>query len=1334
MPKSISASGVRENPHHAASNRTHNNDWKGRKAGQKPESWSSLQGKQQGEENRIVEDVFRLRHNPEAQKQYREYLQAKGHPRQMPARMDPFPETGPNSKIFENGTLSGKTAKRLFSWDGLKAALYGHGKWHQAYHGLKSTFTSPEMLSGEDISILNPAVYNQHVKIPTAETQGQPDSHAGCQPEPKKSAAWERPLEFQKPSGGTSSDVQPKTQAPIETKQEKSVERKWNLPLPGASASQRREWSDYADENELELRPIHQERITQQNAVAKEATREFQTQQFNTTDPSSRVMQPVASGRERQSPTEIRNEMNIGTASFQDSGAVTNSSLPIVQDHIHTHSDQMIEKIWNLTITRDHDLTGQNHHHRVRHRGDKLNQLDREIGRHINRWVKAVCEEYIKTQQQASVSVEKCDGGVAKQIVRESVLRHLIKKDPEVEQLSKAEQNLKVSQFLVNSAYRLGRRPGLQKRQWVFKPLQEANKPLLDSALQDVQNAFRNSTGVEPSTTTIPSTTESHNSTIASGNKPLQTAHSTLLDSAEQFEVIPPFRSNETWKNIMEQKLSNFKNLTQGSQFTEEGASTRLSGTLSLIRYSIEKWEQGAWEDFGSPLQTISAHIQSWFINLRADYRRNQAQQPDQLSAKCDEVCTAELVRNDVEHYLIQQDPNVANQTKQEKDILISKFLVDLAYTPLHENIIAKYQEQLKNGTVAEARQLIQQTADEQWQLEELFTDSRDQNIFRNAYLDEYAPFLNIPDINQIGNFTYGSSEHVHAVVGMKLSEKFGINVTDSKTCICVAEQIDRFLYNMTPGAEKDKLVANLKIIYALVNGDIKGYGPEIQQSISGSDIDAKEEFMIELISNNTNTNISPYIQKLEKIKEALIKVRSEVKQFFTLRDFLSKKLETHTDVICGRQYTTAEGENYFEEQHYTGVVSDIVVNHFAQNEHPNRADEFYCKISGEKYTQADAYKEYAQNLRDSLSDLIRIQKKDLLLSIQLLFGNDNWAPTTVYVPKASIRQQPSWMRRTAFFPQQSSRYLEPKGNVIKVSNGDESRLLFAAENEVGFTKLTILSEKDANSYILSNKKTFFDTQSQEPIQVWVEPLIGTPDAICQQVLKNTQFARKVDEEANRLLQTFHHPPLWRYFVGFAPFGSCVLRALDAAEVTNSLDRSQLENILNDLGCAIDVGFALQPIAKGVKSLASTGIKTGSALAKLPETVSYTWKMRRFFSKPLPLIELRRAIKSEKIVMQARKNFIAGINDPDPIGFRTSHALSYRAYLYTAAESIRDILLPALPIDPRAGRLDHLATKVTLGRTILGAGLYCKAVSESQANSLDESSLPFLNVTHPNEK
>lgn len=275
-PQSVSQAHIRNNPPNEMSNSTHNNNWKEqRRAGQKSESWISLQAKQQAEENRVVEAAFQWR-------------MEKGYPRQeVPERIEPFPERAPDSNIFEKGFLSLETVKRLASWKGLKTAFYWSVKGLQAFHDVKSNFT-PNTLSGRDISPLNPTVHDQYVKIPTAETKGQPDSHAGSQLEPKKAPTWERSLESQKPLNGTSPDIPSKIQAP-QTKQEQPVKKKWNLPLcDTVDGLPRREWSDYVDEDELELRQRHQNLIIdQQNAVAREATEEFQAQQFNTTAPTT---------------------------------------------------------------------------------------------------------------------------------------------------------------------------------------------------------------------------------------------------------------------------------------------------------------------------------------------------------------------------------------------------------------------------------------------------------------------------------------------------------------------------------------------------------------------------------------------------------------------------------------------------------------------------------------------------------------------------------------------------------------------------------------------------------------------------------------------------------------------------------------------------------------------------------------------------------------------------------------------------------------------------------------------------------------------------------------
>jgi len=1155
----------------------------------------------------------------------------KGYPRQelpVPERMEPFPEKAPNSNIFEKGFLSSKTVKRLASWKGLKTLFYWSVKGLQAYHDVKPNFI-PKTLGGRDISPLNPTAYDQHVKIPTAETKGQPDSHAGSQLEPKTATtAWEPPLESQKPSNGTS--VPPKIQSP-QPKQERHDKKKWNLPLSDTVAgTPRREWSDYEDEHEWELRQRHDDLIAQQNAVAREATEEFQAQQVNTTAPTRAIMQHVVQNQEGEPSSKIKNRTDAGT--FQSSGVVANASFPIPQDH-NTAADQIVETIYShvmerATIERA-NLTGRPNHHRVRHAEGKLIHVNREIGREFNRWIKAECREYITIQQQAGIPPEKCDARMAKRFVRERLLRHLIQEDPSIGQLSKEEQNLRISQEIVGWAYVLKECPEMpQRRTWFFKPLQKANKPLVVSAARDVWQASCNSTTVEPSKTSIsPTTTQSHNSTISSGNETLhtthQTTHSTPFNSTEP--VILPSQNNATGTSIMEQRLSNFKNLTQGVQFTEGGTSSRLSGTLALIKHTVEKWEQGDWEESGdSPLQAISTHLQHWILNLRRDYLPKQAQQQGQPSAECDVACTAELVREDVEGYLIKWDPSVAELSEQEKDILISKFIVDLAYTPLHENIISKYQERLKNGTLEEAYQCIQDVANEQWQFERDFTYPDDQLIFADAFLKLHAPFVHSIDLNHMGNVIYNSDDHVNELVGQYLASAANISL-DNNTGLAFYEQLDANLAHMEPGLEKDRIAATMAWVRALINAQISGRDEEIANNLKGDDSDAQLKFVKKLIEEDMSA--SPQMKAMseyQKNRQTLLSQIQSIPEFGAYIDAILKKKgvsEEKQTIVCG---VTRGEEPRLREWGYTvrkGNATAIVTEEFQKDpaknspfDHLNADRTRYCQIGAmPTLFQKEVLKDYAQEIR-KITALNVDKYKQVFENAVKYFAGEDYAPTAIWELKATIT--------TRYGDEPSPPLPSSKTTIVELKNENQTKLLLVSKSESGKIDMGIIPGQDAAAYLLGEdniKRSFNETSikiknsqtiigpmerfrrrneiRQEKFKFHTESVKGkTKEGFFRYLAEKAENVEQAYQIAAKLENSVVQPSLFRTLVNlFVPLGSCVLRFADWTRVTDVLglapegDRKE-ENRNNEIGCAIDTSLAFVPVGF---QLVKPGLKSG---------------------------------------------------------------------------------------------------------------------------------------------
>ncbi|PWU08640.1 MAG: hypothetical protein C5B47_04445, partial [Verrucomicrobia bacterium] len=1172
------------------SNGTHNNSWKGNRAKKSQESEAFRQYKQ--EEARLLESQLHGRLNPDEREQPWKGAVVQGYPR-VPKSMDPFldrgldtkghpfPERGP-AQIFKEGIISPYRAfKRIFfSKEGLKVAAYGLVSALQMKYDLR--LTQRGMVSWEEMGPLSPEAYRNHVKIPTAETKGQPDSHAG-------------------------------SQLPVQPKQEKSFESQSTFLLPGASADPRREPMDYVDEDELELRQMHEDRIKQQDAIAALAS--GQIPQTNTTTLAETVTPRVANGDPETQPP-IASGNNGAMPPLHDS-AVHNSSLSLsAQDNVHTNADKLIERIWNQTITRDYVLAGGGHgHHRTRHTDKKLHLLDREIGRDINRLVRQVCHDYLEEQRRQGVLPERCEGAVAKRLVRERIRQRLIEKNPLIKKLSEAEQNLKVSQWLATAAYD----PDLNRpRKGVKKSLQPKNEPLLLDAGRDARSAAHISNGVKPAITT-PSAVENHINSTVLESESLQTNNNTVLQSDKQFEWTLPPQHNETERSVLDQKLSHYKNLTRNMQgIPEEQHSSRLFGVMRLMRQAIDQWEQGSWENIDSPLEAINKILENWMIHLKMDYRQNLGS-AEKLVAECDEVCVGELARNDIARYLTKQDVSFANLPQEEKDASISQFLVDLAYASPRENIIAKYQEQLQNGTVGEAQELIQQVGSEQWRLGGNFQNPDHQAVFRDSFFEVHAPFLT--GVENAGSL-YGSDDHINEVVGQQLAAAGNISLADNET-LNFYEQLELKLAQMEPGPQKDEILTKMVWMRALINGKINGRDEEIARNLIASDPETQLAFINRLIEEDTS--LSPRMKKLEEFTQNRMALLSQIEPIPEFRDHIDvlvkqEGIQGQRLIECGERRAPASHLGAINWRTVSGNVTEVITQEFQKDPlknvplpYPNDDRTRYCKVGQKLLFQNEVWKEYAKEIRKITANNVRKYEQVLESAAKFLVGDD-YAPTAVWELHAHVNHQSDILSHDLPFKLPS-----PAARIMEFSNGNQTRLLLIRTSESGDLEAKILSEQNAAGYLLDSNNIHLSFRERSvkvtkrriggPEGVWPEERVTreenlqfranaiegkTKKEFFHHVAKHAGNVQEAHQLADNLEKGVAQPSVFRTLANlFMPLGSCALRGADAIGLTDLLgvgpegDRKQ-ENRNNEIGCAIDLAFMAIPVGYGA---AKSGLK-----------------------------------------------------------------------------------------------------------------------------------------------
>lgn len=900
-----------------------------------------------------------------------------------------------------------------------------------------------------------------------------------------------------------------------------------------------------------------------------------------------------------------------------------------------------------------------------------------------------------QVRKDACKPSERCEGEQLKNALREDVRRYLIGNDPQIVGDSKAQQDYLISRYLT---YFIESDPKLHK---IMNAFPEEFHLLLKS---------------DP---------------IAS--RPIEP---------------PPHLVNITASSSISARNSTF-------------APSRVGSLMALLDHVKNPKNIHSGENL-SPFEEESVVIRSWITYLRIDYKKTAG---SEALSKCQEACTMDLVRKDVSSYFAMKEPNWRTLSKLEQEVAISKFLVDLVYVQSSEGgPIVSQQGELQNKTIAEARQFVRDSIKQQWKGVD-FSDI-EKAAFQDAYFDIYAPFLKFPNHDQIENVTYGSNDHVNAAIGMVLAKKYGVEIANYTDCLCVTKQVDRLVDEMPSGEEKDKLETHFNVVRAIIDGTIRGKGPEIEEALSGNDTEAKTKFITELMANDTS--LPPHVQKLIKIEEELLKVKSEFKKFLTFEEYLVKKLESkgiHANGIipCGRKPVSINFEKFADEQEETlhqGYIPNIIFKFFNKNTDPSKSQQFYCRLSSgdytQDYTQFDAYNEYAQSIDDSLKDMIQNEKKDLLLSIQLLLGNEKWVPKTVYMPKAEIREQAGDHRLP---------HLWPNKKIIEVSNGKESKLILASDSRNGMNlKLEVLNATNANHYISNNPAIFFDetarnvtrtlpgmtsffqmgrinfdtTGRQERIRCSANSITGTPDTVSQYLFENSKLASDVREEAERIRKVFHQTPLWRYFVSnFVPFGACFMLAFDNLGISHRFDTSVQANVANTFGCIVDGAFAFFPIKNFVSaSLKATGkavvtvtkggykaLKNGGAMLYNGRAAMLSGLKNRKFGLE-PLAQVKKMVQTERIVSKEFVKFysrtsVAGVSSSVKQGWVT-RVLNFPNKEWTMRTL--DVFIPRLPGTVGYTSMDSAAWTSILSRFCHGQVQYGLEQRETKPQRINVSS------------